>query len=155
MTATDSLPESEDVPNRSIGYMRPYPGAAWLQPNTWMLPWRGTAAGGGYSTVGDLARFAEALTSHELLGVDSTELLISGKVDLGPGFSYAFGFVDARDDEGTGWVGHGGAFPGMNGDLRIYLKSGYVVAVLANVDPPAAQRISDYLDPRLPTSPSS
>ena len=24
--------------------------------------------------------------------------------------------------------------------------------VLANLDPPAAQRISDYLDPRLPTS---
>jgi hypothetical protein len=31
-------------------------------------------------------------------------------------------------------------------------KSGYVVVVLANFDPPAAQRISDYLDPRLPNS---
>jgi hypothetical protein len=30
----------------------------------------------------------------------------------------------------------------MNGDLRINPKSGYVVAVLANLDPPAAQRIS-------------
>jgi hypothetical protein len=38
----------------------------------------------------------------------------------------------------------------MNGDLRIYPKSGYVVVVLANLDPPAAQRIADYLDPRLP-----
>jgi hypothetical protein len=38
----------------------------------------------------------------------------------------------------------------MNGDLRISLKSGYVVAVLSNFDPPAAHRISDYLDPRLP-----
>jgi hypothetical protein len=27
----------------------------------------------------------------------------------------------------------------------------YVVAVLANIDPPAAERISEYLDPRLPT----
>jgi D-alanyl-D-alanine carboxypeptidase len=41
----------------------------------------------------------------------------------------------------------------MNGDLKIYPTSGYVVAVLANIDPPAAQRISDYLDPRLPTQP--
>jgi hypothetical protein len=49
-------------------------------------------------------------------------------------------------------VGHGGGAPGMNGDLRIYLKSGYVVAVFANFDPPAAQRVSDYLDPRIPTS---
>ena len=28
---------------------------------------------------------------------------------------------------------------GMNGDLPIYPQSGYVVAVLANIDPPAAQ----------------
>ncbi len=46
---------------------------------------------------------------------------------------------------------NGGGAPGMNGDLRIYPKSGYVVAVLPNLDPPAAQRISQYLDPRLPT----
>jgi CubicO group peptidase (beta-lactamase class C family) len=150
MISTDSLPESEDVPNRSIGYMRPYPGADSLQANTLLLPWRGTAAGGGYSTVGDLLRFATALTSHELVSPGGTELLLSGKVDLGYGLRYAFGFFDGRDASGVGWVGHGGAFAGMNGDLRIYPKSGYVVAALANLDPPAAQRISDYLDPRLP-----
>ena len=155
MTATDSLPESEDVPNRSIGYTRPYFGSAWLVPNADLLPWRGTAAGGGYSTVGDLARFAEALTSHELLSPESTELLLAGKVDPGYGFKYAFGFFDLRDERGNGWVGHGGGAPGMNGDLRIYPRSGYVVVVLANLDPPAAQRISDYLDPRLPTAPTS
>jgi D-alanyl-D-alanine carboxypeptidase len=152
MTSTDSLPESEAVPNRSVGYMRPYFGARSWQPNTNVLPWRGTAAGGGYSTVGDLARFANALTSHELLSPDSTELLLAGKIDLGYGFRYAFGFVDSRDESRNGWVGHGGGAPGMNGDLRIYPRSGYVVAVLANIDPPAAQRITDYLDPRLPTS---
>ena len=38
----------------------------------------------------------------------------------------------------------------MNGDLKIYPKSGYVAAVQANLDPPAAQRISECLDPRLP-----
>jgi CubicO group peptidase (beta-lactamase class C family) len=149
MTSTDSLPESEDVPNRSIGYTRPSLGVRW-QPNTDWLPWRGTAAGGGYSTVGDIARFADALTGHKLLSPVFTELLLAGKVDLGYGLKYAFGFGDARDKDGNGWVGHGGGAPGMNGDLRIYPKSGYVVAVLANFDPPAAQRISDYLDPRLP-----
>ena len=151
MASTDSLPESQDVPNRSIGYTHPSPGARW-QPNTDWLPWRGTAAGGGYSTVGDIARFADALTGHKLLSSASTELLITGKVDLGSGGRYAFGFFDARDKDGGGWVGHGGGAPGMNGDLRIYLKSGYVVVVLANLDPPSAQQISDYLDPRLPTS---
>ena len=149
MTSTDSLPESEAVPNRSIGYTQPSFGAQW-QPNIDWLPWRATAAGGGYSTVGDVARFAGALMGHKLLSPGSTELLLAGKVDLGYGFKYAFGFVDARGKDANGWVGHGGGAPGMNGDLRIYPKSGYVVAVLANLDPPAAQRISDYLDPRLP-----
>jgi CubicO group peptidase (beta-lactamase class C family) len=155
MISTDSLPESEDVPNRSIGYMRPYFGARSWQPNTDWLPWRGTAAGGGYSTVGDIARFADALTNHQLLSPGSTELLLAGKIDLGYGGRYAFGFVDGRDESGNGWVGHSGGAPGMNGDLRIYLKSGYVVVALANIDGPAAQRITDYLDPRLPTSSSS
>jgi CubicO group peptidase (beta-lactamase class C family) len=151
MTSTDSLPESEDVPNRSVGYTAPFFGSRLRQPNTDWLPWRGTAAGGGYSTVGDIARFAEALKSHTLLSPGSTELLLTGKIDLGYGLRYAFGFFDARASDGTGWLGHGGGAPGMNGDLRIYPRSGYVVVVLANLDPPAAQRMTDYLDPRLPT----
>jgi D-alanyl-D-alanine carboxypeptidase len=58
MRSTGSLPESVEVPGRAVGYMRASPsGGAWV-PNTDTLPWRGTAAGGGYSTVGDLLRFA-------------------------------------------------------------------------------------------------
>ena len=83
MTSTDSLPESVEVPNRSIGYMRSGSGAQSWQPNTDWLPWRGTAAGGGYSTVGDVARFADALTGHKLLSPAFTELLLAGKIDLG------------------------------------------------------------------------
>ena len=150
MTGSGSLPEEQIVPDRSIGYMKPLPGGRW-QPNTDLLPYRGTSAGGGYSTVEDIARFAHALMNHELLGASSTELLTTGKVEAFPGLRYAYGFMDARDANGNGWVGHGGGFPGMNGDLRIYPKSGYVVVALANLDPPAAQRITDYLDPRLPT----
>jgi D-alanyl-D-alanine carboxypeptidase len=150
MTKTGSLPEDQAVAGRSIGYTRSSGPTAWM-PNTDNLPYRGTSAGGGYSTVEDLARFAHALLSHKLLSPDSTKVLITGKVKAGPGARYAYGFEDARDTAGNGWVGHGGGAPGMNGDLKIYPKSGYVVAVLANLDPPAAQRISEYLDPRLPT----
>ncbi len=149
MTRSGSVPEGRWVPGRSIGYMKPPGTTEWI-PNNDTLPYRGTSAGGGYSTVQDLARFARALLSHELLGADSTKLLITGKVESWPGAKYAYGFDDSRDADGNGWVGHGGGAPGMNGDLRIYPKSGYVVAVLANMDPPAAQRISEYLDPRLP-----
>jgi CubicO group peptidase (beta-lactamase class C family) len=150
MTRSGSRPEDQAVPDRSIGYTKPSGTTAWAA-NTDTLPYRGTSAGGGYSTVEDLARFAHALLSHKLLNPDTTKLLITGKVKDGPSTRYAYGFEDARNADGNGWVGHGGGAPGMNGDLRIYPKPGYVVAVLANLDPPAAQRISAYLDPRLPT----
>jgi D-alanyl-D-alanine carboxypeptidase len=148
MTLSGSLPEDEVVHGRSIGYMRSDATGAWV-PNTDTLPYRGTSAGGGYSTVGDFFRFAYALLGHRLLSVASTDLLITGKVDT-QGGKYAYGFEDMRDANGNGYVGHGGGAPGMNGDLKIYPKTGYVVVVLANLDPPAAQQISDFLDNRLP-----
>lgn len=38
----------------------------------------------------------------------------------------------------------------MNGDLEICPQSGYVIAALANIDPPAAQYVSEFLLNRLP-----
>jgi hypothetical protein len=94
-------------------------------------------------------KFAEALLSHKLLNARYTDLLMLGKVDAGEGRRYAYGFEDERKD-GAGPVGHGGSAPGMTGDLRIYPKSGYVVAVLCNIDAPAARLVSSFLDLRLP-----
>ncbi len=147
MTRTGSQPEDQEVPDRATGYMRSRDGDG-LTPNTEVLRYRGTAAGGGYSTVGDLARFAEALLSNKLLNARYTELLLQGKVDAGEGRRYAYGFEDERKDS-AGAVGHGGSAPGISGDLRIYPKSGYVVAVLCNIDLPAAQSVSSFLDLRL------
>ena len=53
-------------------------------------------------------------------------------------------------EDGVRWFGHGGGAPGMNGDLQIFPQSGYVIAALANLDPPAAERISNYAGKRLP-----
>jgi CubicO group peptidase (beta-lactamase class C family) len=144
MTRTGSLPEDQAVPGRAVGYMKP-PGTAKWVPNTDTLPYRGTSAGGGYSTVVDLARFAGALLSHTLLSRENTVRLMTGKVEAFGGEKYAYGFEDRRDKRGNGSVGHGGGAPGMNGDLRIYPKSGYVVAALANMDPPAAQRVTEWV----------
>jgi D-alanyl-D-alanine carboxypeptidase len=151
MIRSGSLPETRAVPDRSIGYTK-RPGTTTWAPNTDTLPYRGTSAGGGYSTVGDLARFANALVRHKLLGPDATRRLLAGKTEPVPevGGRYAYGFFDTRRASGNGWVGHGGGAPGMNGDLRIYPKSGYVVAALANLDPPAAEQITEDLDSRLP-----
>lgn len=46
-------------------------------------------------------------------------------------------------------VGHGGGAPGMNGRLDMYLDNGCTVVVLANQDPPAAERVAAYVRSRL------
>ena len=112
-------------------------------------PSPGTSAGGGYSTVEDLFRFAMALENYKLLDAEHTVLLTTGKVDTPGGGKYAYGFGDEMIG-GIRCFGHGGGAPGMNGDLKICPRTGYVVAVLANFDPPAAQRISDFVLNRLP-----
>jgi D-alanyl-D-alanine carboxypeptidase len=149
MNSTDSLPENEAVAGRSVGYMKENTNSAWT-PNTDTLPFRGTSAGGGYSTVGDFLRFANALESHKLLDAEHTKLLITGKVDTPRGSQYAYGFM--AEQSGMHCFGHGGGAPGMNGDLRICPESGYVIAVLANMDPPAAQHAADFVGNRLPVA---
>jgi CubicO group peptidase (beta-lactamase class C family) len=146
MTETGSEPEDATVPDRSIGYTKMDP-SAWA-PNTGTLPYRGSSAGGGYSTVEDLTRFAEALRTHKLLDLLYTDMLTTGKPGT-PERSYAYGFED-RLMNGIRCFGHGGGAPGMNGDLRICPGAGYVVAVLANLDPPAASRVSGFIVNRLP-----
>ena len=146
MTSTGSEPENVAVADRSIGYIKT-DGNAW-QANTNTLPYRGTSAGGGYSTVEDLLKFANALQQNKLLNAHYTELLTTGKIDT-PRGKYAYGFQDQMIN-GTRCFGHGGGAPGMNGDLAICPGPGYVVAVLANMDPPAASRISDFVTNRLP-----
>jgi D-alanyl-D-alanine carboxypeptidase len=146
MNSTASEPEDQRIPDRSVGYTK-MNSTVWT-PNTQTLPYRGTSAGGGYSTVEDLARFAEALQSHKLLDASYTEMLTAGKPGS-PDNSYAFGFED-RSVNGVRCFGHGGGAPGMNGDLKICPSTGYVVAVLANLDPPAATRVSEFIANRLP-----
>jgi CubicO group peptidase (beta-lactamase class C family) len=146
MTRTDSLPESENVEGRAVGYTSIGGSPA---PNMDTLPYRGTSAGGGYSTVGDMLAFANAVVTHRLLNEEYTNLLTTGKTDQGGGRRYAYGFVDTTED-GVRWIGHGGGAPGMNGDLRIAPESGYVIVALSNLDPPAAQRIADFIAARLP-----
>jgi D-alanyl-D-alanine carboxypeptidase len=143
MTSTGSLPESTDVPNRAVGYTRASPGGgAWL-PNTDTLPWRGTAAGGGYSTVGDLLRFAQALGSGRLI---SKATLAEATRPHAQQYGYGFGV------QGEGRLrsyGHGGGAQGMNGQLRVFPQLSYVVS-LSNLDPPAASELVEFFALRMP-----
>jgi len=147
MASTGSEPEDQVVSDRSVGYTKV--GANNLHPNTNFLPYRGASAGGGYTTVGDLLNFANALRENKLLNAHYTELLTTGKVETPGGGHYAYGFGD-RVMNGSRCFGHSGGSPGMNGDLELCLGPGYIVALLANMDPPAAQRISEFVINRLP-----
>lgn len=142
MTSSDSLPEETNVPLRSKGYQR---GPAGWKSNVDTLPWRGTSAGGGYSTTRDLYLFARALETGKLLG---DKLRHEATTPQKPGPGYGYGFQSAANP--APYYGHGGGAPGMNGDLRIFPASGYIVTVLANLDPPSAGRLADFVAARLP-----
>jgi D-alanyl-D-alanine carboxypeptidase len=152
MTATGFAPEDSLVPGRSVGYMRQPSGA--LVSNAPTLPYRGTSAGGGYSTVGDFARFAGALRGRVLLDSANTTLLLGGKVPVGQGSQYAYGFFD-RVVHGRRFVGHTGGAPGMSGDLEFEPNGGYVVVVLSNFDSPGAIQIAGFILDRLPATTSA
>jgi CubicO group peptidase (beta-lactamase class C family) len=138
MHDTDAYERDQPVPNLAVGYTNMGPTGLDLgppQPNTPTLPLKGGPAGGGYSTTGDLARFAEALLGSRLLGPEMTETLTTGKVETGmaPGKRYGYGFIEQRVN-GIRVVGHDGGAPGISAGLEIYPDLGCSVAVLANVD---------------------
>lgn len=141
MRDTGSLPESDQMPRRARAYMRTR--GQWLDA-AHTLPWRGTAAGGGYSTVGDLLRFARALQGGRL--VDPSLLAVATRPDDA---GYGLGFT-AGEFEGLPWYGHGGGTAGMNTEFRVFPTLGRVVISLANVDPPVAQRLVDRYLARMP-----
>lgn len=143
MTATGNQPERLRLPRRAISYMT-RDGALTSAAST--LPYRGTAAGGGYSTSDDLLRFANALMSNRLLDADHTRLLTTGG-PAGTALHYDF---SATTSEGRRYFGHAGGAPGMSGELRIFPGNAYTVVVLANRDPPVAGVIASFISDRLP-----
>jgi CubicO group peptidase (beta-lactamase class C family) len=146
MRDTASFEIDESVPNCAVGYVAPDDDPFGLKPrrtNTTSLGFKGTPAGGGFSTPPDLRAFAAALRGHALLGAAMTETVTSAKVETpwGDGIRYGYGFM-VRSVNGKEVRGHDGAAPGMNSDLRIFWDGSYTVAVLSNYSPPAASDLS-------------
>lgn len=118
MTRTGSFPVDSLPPNTAIGYTRgdeEAPASAPLRPNTEELPGRGSSAGGGYSTAQDLLTFLKALREHR---------------------------IPSGLPAGMGVAGGSG---GMNAVVEGGLPGGYDLIVLANLDPPAAERVSQMV----------
>jgi len=146
--------EGEPEPGRSVEYTK-QGGNTWHAARSNAVgtagsgPIRGMAAGGASTAIDDLLRFANALQEHKLLDAHYTELLTTGQVSTPNGGHYAYGFQDAVMN-GLRCFGHSGGSPGVNGDLEICPATGYTVAVLANIDPFAAQIVSSFIVNRLP-----
>lgn len=143
MTDSGSLPESEAVPDRSNGYTLK---DGKLVSNADSLPYRGMAAGGGYSTAGDLVKFGRALESGKLL---PRALLEQATTSQTKGNWYGFGF-SIYGEGATRSYGHNGGAPGMNGELRIFPASRTIVVGLSNLDPPAVSRPFGFYVNRVP-----
>jgi CubicO group peptidase (beta-lactamase class C family) len=129
MTSTDSYELDRVTKNLAVGYEREETSSGpQYRNNIFQHVIRGGPAGGGYSTVGDLTRFAAALQQGRLVSREGVKLLTTPKPELSsPDYGFGFGI-----DEGGSIVGHSGGFPGINSQLDIYLADGYTMAVMAN-----------------------
>jgi CubicO group peptidase (beta-lactamase class C family) len=139
MKNTDAYQITDATPNLAMGYTSlgrdDRPASGPRRDNADSRPNRGGPAGGGYSTVEDLLRFATALRDHKLLNAKSTELITTGKVDAMRGSKYGYGFGEQQMN-GYRIYGHNGGSPGIASDLSIIPEPGYVAVVMTNYDPP-------------------
>jgi D-alanyl-D-alanine carboxypeptidase len=142
MGDTASLPEDQPVPNRSRGYTR---RNGRLADNADTLPYRGSAAGGGYTTAADLIRFGHALRSGRLL---SSAMVRQATSPQRPDGWYGFGFWIGGQGPTRNW-GHGGGAPGMNAAFRVFPELDAVVVALANLDPLAADNQAAFYANRI------
>ena len=133
MANTDAYEVDYVVANRAVGYTTAGARPGEVKSNLFLHVVKGGAAGGGYSTVGDLLAFANALLANELLSPEYTALAVGGKVESGPGTRYGFGFIE-QTANGSRIVGHGGGFYGISGYLGMFVDQGYTVALLSNAD---------------------
>ncbi|MVT12071.1 serine hydrolase domain-containing protein [Chitinophaga tropicalis] len=147
MSSTGELPENVHLPMRAPGYMRVK--GTWVK-NDETLPYRGMAAGGGYSTINDMLRFVHALQSGKLISKTMLDLAMKPYFhDTPSGYGYGLGFELYGDKQLTSF-GHEGGADGMNGELRVFPKLNQVIVVLSNLDPPSAHRLVEYYSLRMP-----
>jgi CubicO group peptidase (beta-lactamase class C family) len=117
MTRTAAWPVDSLPTNTALGYTTESDTGTTTtwHPNSDLLPGRGSSAGGGYSTAHDLLRFLAALRA--------------GRIPAGP----------------PSGLGIAGGAPGLNAVVEGDLPGGYDLIVLANLDPPAAERIAQMV----------
>ncbi len=100
-----------------------------LQKTIFMSAVKGSSAGGGYTTINDLYKFALAFKNNKLLNADYTNFM-KKEPDNGS-YGYGMQFAGAKD---SGIFGHSGGHYGIGAEWRIFEKQKYTVILLTNKD---------------------
>jgi CubicO group peptidase (beta-lactamase class C family) len=143
MTDSDCYEMDHPVENLAIGYSPDWNSPYKWKNNLYTHVIKGGPAGGGFSTVKDLHRFALALLAGKLVSKRMRDLMWT---DF-KGANYGYGFTVVRGPGGKA-VGHSGGFEGINSRLDIYVDSGTIVAAMGNTDmgaSPLANKIGGIL----------
>jgi len=143
MTGSDCYEMDYPVENLAIGYSPDITSPYKWQNNLYKHVIKGGPAGGGFSTVKDLHKFALALLSGKLVSAKTRELMWTDFKNA----NYGYGFAVVQSPGGKA-VGHSGGFDGINSQLDIYVDSGYIVAAMSNYDngaSPLANKIGSIL----------
>ena len=148
MKNTDYVALDVDIPNKATGYYRDGPNAP-LKNNLFTHTVVGGGAGGGWTSSGDLATFAEAYMSGKLFSKAILAEMTKPQVTLppppsggrgGPPPSYGYGTFVMTSNGKQVW-GHTGGFPGIMTILNMYPATGDVVVVQSNNPNEAARKV--------------
>ncbi len=137
MNNTDWYEADVTTPNLASGYTREGMAdrATDLRKNNFYTrPAKGSPAGGGYSTAGDLLKYAATLRDGRLSVPNFRQ----------PASTDQKGSGDAKRPHFAG-LGIAGGAPGINAVLEANEATGYTVVVMSNYDPPSAEKVAKQI----------
>jgi CubicO group peptidase (beta-lactamase class C family) len=109
--------------------------------------WNAGGAGGGHASAEDMFRFARALVGGRLVSRAMVDTLTTGRVDMGGGGRYAYGFMP-RQVNGRAVFGHSGGGPrgvAICNDIDIFADGSWTVVVMSNYDAPFCGQIKESI----------
>ena len=125
MTAS-GFPDRDHLKGVAVGYTSFFGAEPKKVPNLDVLPWRGSAAGGGVASANDMVRFFDAMRAGKLLSPAMFKLATT----TGATRWYGMGFIV---DPGRNW-GHGGTSYGMDVAAHYYVPIDTTFVCLATRD---------------------
>lgn len=130
MHNTEAIVLDDVQPGLATGYTMAQEKPGHWKNNNFVNVFKGGPAGGYYTTAADLLRFSNAISNHQLLNKNSTDLYLTGKVKYDKGY-YAYG-ISSDTINGYGIAGHTGGHFGIANEFLMCPQSGYTVVILTN-----------------------